>query len=220
MSGGRPTSCELFDEHADELALGQVGEPLRGHLLAHAADCPHCHSLLDGLGTVVDRLLLVAPQAEPPAGFENRALARVGAPPAAVVRAIHTRMLPVWVAAVASLVVGAGAVAAVWAVGDRSPAGPASAAIVAASGTEVGTVRLIADPRPHVLVTVDAPRPGAGLRHCELRLAGRWVEVGTWEVADLAAGAWAVGIDADLLDATAMRVVDEDGAVLATAEFD
>jgi hypothetical protein len=45
------------------------------------------------------------------------------------------------------------------------------------------------------------------------------VKVGSWEVADLASGIWAVGIDASMLDATAMRVTSDDGTVLASAEF-
>jgi hypothetical protein len=219
VNTGDRVTCELFDEHADELALGQVGEPLRSNLLAHAGDCPHCHSLLDGLGTVVDRLLLVAPQAEPPAGFESRALARIGVP--AVGRPSRRRtVVPVWVAAVALIAVGAGTFGVAWLTGDRSPPEAVAATIVTVNGAEVGEVRLIAAPHPHVLVTVDAPRPGSDLRHCELQRAdGTWVKVGTWEAADLAAGVWAVGVDAELLDATAMRVTTDDGTVLATASF-
>ncbi|MFM2077742.1 MAG: hypothetical protein RJA49_1632, partial [Actinomycetota bacterium] len=96
----------------------------------------------------------------------------------------------------------------------------ASAEIVSAAGGHVGSVALMAEPAPHVLVTVTAPRPGSGLRHCELqRPDGEWVEVGTWDISDLAKGVWAVGIDATLLDSTAMRVTKDDGTVMATAAF-
>ena len=56
--------CAVFDAHADELALGHVGEPLRGRLHAHAAGCASCRALLDALGSVVDQLLVAAPEVE------------------------------------------------------------------------------------------------------------------------------------------------------------
>jgi len=68
--------------------------------------------------------------------------------------------------------------------------------------------------------TVDNPRPGPGVRHCELLAPdGTWDEVGQWDAAGIASGVWAVGVDPTLLDATAMRIT-QDGAVLATATFE
>jgi hypothetical protein len=208
--------CEAFDGHAEELALGQVDEPLRGRLLAHAAGCPHCHSLIDGLGTVADRLLLAAPQIEPPADFENRALARLGAPTGGAIRRVAGFR---WV--VGAAVIGAVAAAGVllaFSPGDRQT-NLATAAIVATAGTEVGSAQLIAEPTPHLLVSIPAPRPGPGIRTCELRRAdGEWEEVGWWDAAGIASGVWAVGIDAALLDATDMRITSG-GDVIATATF-
>lgn len=218
MSTDVTIDCEQFDAHADELALGQVAEPLRGQLVTHAALCPNCHSLLDALGAVADRLLLAAPQMEPPAGFENRALARLDA----VTVGSDRRSVSVrWVAAV-----GVAAAVAVMVVGAflavRFDDGPntATAAIVATTGSEIGSVQLIAEPAPHVLVTIDTPTSDPGRRTCELqRPDGTWQTVGWWNAADIASGVWAVGIDPVLLDATAMRITS-DGDVLATATFD
>lgn len=216
MTDSPTTACRAFDELAEELALGMVDEPRRSELLAHAATCARCQSVLDGLGSVVDRLLLVAPEVEPPAGFESRVLTRLGAEPAPPARS-PTRWM--WAAAAAVLLIVAGGLVATKFADDGSA--PAAAAIVTADGSSVGTVRLVAEPAPHVFITIAAPRPGPGVRHCELQTdAGTWVEVGTWEVADIQGGVWAVGIEADLLDARAMRVTDDDGTVLATATFD
>ena len=213
MSEWGSIDCEEFDAHVDELALGQLDEPLRSQLLAHTVECPHCYSLLDSLGTVADRLLLAAPQVEPPAGFENRALARLDT--ATVGSTRRARGLR-WVAAGAvASVIAAGALVAVR-VDDRPK--EVTAAIVTA-GTEVGSVQLIAEPTPHVLVVIDTPRPGPGIRACELqRPDGTWETVGWWDAADIASGVWAVGIDPALLDATAMRITADDD-VLATAVF-
>ena len=111
----------------------------------------------------------------------------------------------------------AGAFAAVRLDGEPTAA---TASIVAATGSEVGSVQLIAEPTPHVLVTIAAPRPDPGFRTCELqRPDGTWEQVGWWDAADIASGVWAVGIDPTLLDAKAMRIIS-DGDVLATATFD
>jgi hypothetical protein len=152
---------------------------------------------------------------EPPAGFETRVLARIGAEPPV------TRHTPWWAFAAAVVLLLAGGFVTARLLGDQGTATSAdSAEIVSAAGDHVGEVRLVAQPVPHVLVTVTAPRPNPGVRHCELQQAdGTWVEVGTWEVADLAGGVWAVGIDPALLGARAMRVTDDGGAVLASATF-
>ena len=218
MSTNPPIRCEQFDEGAEDLALGLLDEPHRSMLLAHAADCSMCQSLLDGLGTVVDRLLLVAPQVEPPAAFEIRALARIGT---ASVTPRQRFRLPLWAAAVAALIVGAGGfVTARLLDSSSSPSAAPTAVILTSAGLELGSVQLLADPAPHVLITIPTPRPDPGVRNCELqRPDGTWVHVGSWQVADIAHGTWATGIDTTLLDAAAMRITTQDGRVLATATF-
>ena len=219
MSDTAPMSeCEQFDLKAEVLALGMVDEPMRGQLLAHAANCPTCQLLLDGLGTVIDRLLLVAPQEEPPAGFESRALDRIGPPSA---KALHRFRLPLWAAGFVAVIVGATSFLVVRQLKESpSPAAAPAVVIVTPAGLRLGTVQLVANPAPHVLVMIAAPRPEPGVRNCELQLSdGTWVKVGSWQVADIAHGVWAVGVDAALLRATAMRITNVDGKVLATATF-
>lgn len=225
-AGGPSATCDVFDANADELALGLVDEPLRTSLLAHAAGCASCRSLLDELAAVGDNLLLAAPEMEPPAGFESRVLERLpsatgsgpgrpGAAPAAT-GARPRRWLAAAVAA--AVVLLAGTVAAVAVAERRGPTGEVAGPILTASGQEVGEIRLLRDPVPHLLITVPNPQGAPGVRFCELQRAdGSWVRVGSWEVADIASGVWAAGIESSLLDATAMRVVTDQGVVLATA---
>jgi hypothetical protein len=217
MSARGPIDCAQFDLLADELALGQVDEPTRGRLLAHAATCPHCHSLLESLGTVADRLLLVAPQVEPPEGFESRVVARLGASVSSPVRrSARVR----WIAAAVAGLLVAGATVALFTRPDSSPSPVATAAIVTDEGAEIGAAQLLADPTSYLLITVENPRPGPGLRHCELLGSdGTWELVGQWDAAGIASGVWAVGVDPELLDATAMRITS-DGTVVATATFE
>ncbi|MGD9750608.1 MAG: hypothetical protein AB7W59_06380 [Acidimicrobiia bacterium] len=228
MTTDQRDSCRTFDERVDELALGGVDEPLRTTLLAHAASCPSCRASLDGLTAIVDQLLLAAPALEPPAGFEGRVLERLGAaanppavsglaaPAARRLRATSRRRALGLLAAAATVLVLAGVAARLL---DR-PDTPPSGAIVNATGTRIGAVHLLDEPVDHVLVTIASPQAAPGVRHCELqRPDGTWVAVGSWEPVDIEHGVWATGIDPSLADATAMRIVTDDGTVLATASL-
>lgn len=208
-------NCIEFEEQVDDLSLGHVEEPQRSELLRHAAGCASCQASLAGLGAVADRLLLAAPQLEPPAGFESRALARMGSSSASSASSVGR-----WIAAAAVLMVVVVAGTLWWTSSPRRDDVVVAARIEAANDVDVGRVELRATPAPHVLVVIDAPRPDPGTRTCELlRADGTWVAVGSWEVADIAAGVWAVGITPDLLAASAMRIVSDDGTVLARADL-
>lgn len=209
-----PVTCEEFDDAVAELAVESVDEPRRSELVAHAAACARCEAQLDGLAAVADRMLLLATSVEPPPGFESRALAGMGTA-ASGGRARPSVVRLVLVAAAVAVALAAGVVIGrMGSTADDVRRGT----IVAASGARVGVVELSESPRPHVLISVDSPVPGRGLRSCELELPdGRRVVVGTWSYDAMAGGSWAAGIDTSLLQATSMRILSEDGRVVATA---
>ncbi len=101
--------CERLRGLAAEVALGIADGEERAWALEHAADCPECRARLERLSALADELLLLAPAAEPPAGFETRVAAGIAAPSR---RAAGLRRLAVPLAAA----VGAAALAAgaVW----------------------------------------------------------------------------------------------------------
>jgi len=70
--------CSDADLMLDELALDVLPGDRRAALLAHVEECPNCRRLLDQLTETADDLLLAGPEAAPPAGFEDRVLARIG----------------------------------------------------------------------------------------------------------------------------------------------
>lgn len=217
--------CEQVGERLEELALGEVAEPERSLLMAHVATCGDCRRRLDGVLALTDSLLALAPAMEPPAGFESRVLARLGAAgarPGVDVTPDRSRRRHLMVAAAAILALVAVAIGG-FAAGRRDqPTTAGSVAgegrIVRADGTEAGSIRLVTADRPYVLVSIDHPRPTAGSVACRLLMPdGRAVEIGTWSYDDVKAGVWAAGIDAELLDAVGMELVGDDGAVVATA---
>jgi Putative zinc-finger len=75
-------SCERTRDLAPELALGLLDGEQRAHALRHLAECPECRREVEQLTAVADELLMLAPEREPPAGFESRVLARLQPPPA------------------------------------------------------------------------------------------------------------------------------------------
>jgi hypothetical protein len=69
--------CEEIQSLSAELALGIASGEERARVLEHAATCRDCSNSLKQLTAVTDHLLLLAPEEEPPRGFEERVLARI-----------------------------------------------------------------------------------------------------------------------------------------------
>ncbi|HET8756600.1 MAG TPA: hypothetical protein VFM58_11340 [Solirubrobacteraceae bacterium] len=100
-------ACDETRELAAELALGIADGADRARALRHLADCPECRRSVEELSTVVDELLLLAPQHEPPAGFESRVVSRMAQPrprPRPARRRWRTFFVPVTAAAAAAAV--------------------------------------------------------------------------------------------------------------------
>jgi hypothetical protein len=231
MSEEGRADCRAVEADLEDLALGMVDSVRRTALMDHVGRCAACQHRLDQATLVVDRLLLDAAEVEPPDGFESRVLERLAATaPAGVGAGRRTPRPHRWrtvaaasLVAVALTVVAAGGVVAGRALGSGTDPPPA---VVAAAtgvverpdGTAAGRALLLSHPRPMVVVTIDRPRPSGSAVRCELVTAdGRTTVVGSWSYTDIAGGAWAVGIDAELLDAVAMNIRAADGTLVATA---
>ena len=75
----RPPSagCESVRESLPELALGVADGEQRARALEHVDGCADCRHELEELSSLADDLIALAPQREPPPGFENRVLSRL-----------------------------------------------------------------------------------------------------------------------------------------------
>jgi hypothetical protein len=71
-------SCEQMNELAADVALDIADGEQRADALRHLADCADCRRLVEQLTEVADDLLMLAPEQEPPPGFESRVLDRLG----------------------------------------------------------------------------------------------------------------------------------------------
>ena len=70
-------TCDQLRTMAAEVALGIVSGADRADALDHMEHCVACRALVDELAQAGDSLLLLAPEAEPPMGFESRVAARL-----------------------------------------------------------------------------------------------------------------------------------------------
>ena len=76
-----PLTCAAFDDSVAELAL-ELLEPIeRDRLLQHAAGCDRCRRELASLSATADLMVLLAPDGEPPMGFEQRAVTAMSGGP-------------------------------------------------------------------------------------------------------------------------------------------
>jgi hypothetical protein len=72
--------CSAVRPLLPELATGATAGDERARALGHVASCLECSRDLAELTKTADALLLLAPPAEPPVGFESRVLAKLEAP--------------------------------------------------------------------------------------------------------------------------------------------
>lgn len=78
MSEHGDMECGEFADVAAELALGVLMGRERADALAHLEHCEACRETVRQLMMTGEQLLGLLPAVEPPAGFESRAMARLG----------------------------------------------------------------------------------------------------------------------------------------------
>lgn len=222
--------CENTRELLAEVALGVADGADRARVLEHVAHCKECRLELERQSAIADELLVLAPEQEPPIGFELDVL-RAIEPPAAKPHSIRRwilRPMPAIAAATAAAVITAGGMLFAFR-DDRRLADQYRAALAEANGTYFGAVRLAdAAGRPGgvlfryrgspswILVTV-APTYRASIVRAELvDRSGRTIPLTSFRLAD---GAWGGSIPVDLGNVAAVHLVGADGRSVLMAQF-
>jgi Putative zinc-finger len=224
-------SDERCDETRDllpEIALGIADGAERARVLAHVADCSECRRELERQSAIADELLVLAPEEEPPVGFELGVLGSMQ-PPAPPPRR-RSIVRPLAVAAVVALAIAitAGAMQ-VNAREDRRLADHYRATLAQANGTYFGARRL-ADPAGRVggvafvyqgspswiVITVD-PAFRASVADAEVvDRGGRRIPLRAFR---LAGGAWGGALPLDLGAVAAVHLTGEDGRSVLVANL-
>jgi Putative zinc-finger len=218
--------CRETHELITEIALGIADGADRARTLEHVAECPDCRRELERQSAIADELLVLAPEQEPPLGFELGVLRSIH-PPSTKRRSI-VRLLPATAAAAAAVAVTAGGMLLAFR-DDRRVADQYRATLAQAHGTYFGATRLAdAAGRPGgvlfryrgspswILLTV-APQHRASIERAELvDRTGRRIPLTSFRLAD---GAWGGSIPVDLEDVAAVHLVSVGGRSVLVAQL-
>lgn len=223
-------ACNEFSDDLAELALGILTGRERVAALAHVEACTHCADELEQLARAADDVVLVAPQVEPPVGFETRLFDRMGVTEPAEVIPLRRRLAapPRWAmgaaAAVVALAVGLGIG---WSTGSnrpgptqastQHPAGtPVAEAALVEGGRSVGRVSAYGGPHPWLFMTLDDSSAHGRVTCLVVTTAGLTERVGAF-MARGGYGAWGAPLRVSPKDVMRAEVVSPDGTVIATA---
>ena len=214
------SQCEAVRDELPELALGILSGRRRSEVLDHVDICTRCCAELQQLSTVADGLFQLAPQIEPPVGFELRLAARLqGAEAHRPKRGWRVGAL--CAAGTVMVVLGFGA-GAFLAPRSASQARTARAALISADlmsrGRVLGQVVVTAGPPAWMFVTVNGAVSSGSVR-CDVTLAGGQVEtIGVFQTSGNY-GAWSEPLVWAARDVRSAQLIDSDGSIVANAQL-
>jgi anti-sigma factor RsiW len=217
-----------YSENLAELALGILTGRARAATLAHVDTCTHCAEELEQLSHAADAVVSVAPEFEPPVGFEVRLFNRMGLPeiPVAVPEPLPFRRRrfadsPRWVLAVAAAAVAlAVGVSVGWLASSTSTqqkdGTQVATAVLTEHGSTVGRVVTYGGSVPWMIVTL-ADSMAHGKIACEVVTAnGVTHKIGTF-TATYGYAAWDAPLRVAPQDVRKAEVVSSNGTVIASA---
>lgn len=226
------TNCP-DDHRLVELALGAATGRERADVLAHLLQCRACRERVEDLVELAEQLLLAAPEAEPPVGFESAVLDRIASESAGAtadgrsvaLRRRRARLITrVAVGAVAAIALLAAGFVLDRFVGDDTTS-LAEAPMITPTGIEVGGAWLGQGDPSWILVSV----PGWQIwetspdNPLEYRLELGFDDGSTTEVGpitfDADGGAWATTSALDVDRIRTLAVIDHTGQIWCSAEF-
>jgi len=217
-----PQQCEHLQDELSELALGTLYGRSRAEVLAHVESCSRCAATLERLSVVADSLLQLAPEIEPPLGFELRLAERLHASAIAHRPGRFRRIGTLSAAAVIMVVLGFGL--GTWATPSdvnrpaQSVTSHLTSAHLTAHGRVLGEVMVSAGTPAWMLMTI-SESPWSGRVLCEVTLAGGKVEsIGAFTLSG-GYGAWGAPLTAPASEVRSARLVAPNGTVLATAQL-
>jgi hypothetical protein len=222
------SSCADVSHTLPELALGVLTGRDRAAALAHVESCSRCADELEQLARAADAVVRVAPELEPPVGFEVRLFSRMGvtedvAPP------VRRLRIPTWAlasaAAVVALAIGLGVGHGLSsrstghssvAVGKPTPGAIVTSAALWENGRAVGRVTTSSGTNPWMFMTLDTAAVQGKVTCQVVTNDGVTHAVGTFTVKQ-GYGAWGAPLPVAPRDVKRAEVVSPTGTVIATA---
>ncbi|MFD4944309.1 anti-sigma factor family protein [Streptomyces sp. NPDC058239] len=229
MTDNSGFSCEQLREIGAELALGVLPAEDRAGVMDHLEHCPACREYVHELTATSDALLDLVPGSEPPVGFEDRVIDRLGLSfgrrPRPRVQ--WRRFALAAAAAAAGLALGGGGWVLGASVGRPAPVAPIVSPVqphlltaqLAHAGQSFGQVYLYTGSSPWLYMAVDADGHSGTVR-CQLQRAdGSIVKAGSFTLNDDGYGSWGGPYLAGTSPVIGVRLLNADGSVLASASF-
>jgi len=212
-------TCPDVRELAPELALGVVGGPERADALQHASECGPCRVLVSELAEAADALPLLAAEAEPPPGFEQRVLVALRAGRRRTRRRMAAALA---VAAAAAAIVSIVGVRVVESTQDTITSASAvsdfrSAEMIGASGIDVGNV-FVSNGKPSAIVVNVNYWVPSGAYGIELRVGSAKKRLGNIQIHS-GRGSWGGVMALPNTAGGSIVLVDDKGGVVCEAHL-
>jgi hypothetical protein len=208
-------SCAQLRDVAAELALGVLGGAERAEAIMHVNGCARCQALVNELAEAADALPLLAPEIEPPFGFEQRVLSSGRARRR---RSVRRMIAAVAVAAAAAAILSITVVrvvesgsdaTSVSASGTSVPAKPIAVKMVSASELPAGWAYVTN--RHSVAIALDYGLKSGRYRIAVQPRSGSTVTIGTMAIEN-DRGSWTGTSRVPLGEGSTILLVDADGA--------
>ena len=225
--------CDALRDAIVEVALGIASGEERTRVLEHTSRCSNCRRLLRELSLLGDELLLLAPEHEPPAGFELRVLERLGPRDRPRRPSLRSRWVAVLAAFAAALVAGSGAAAGVLtATHDERQLGNRLRAVLKRAngqyfavselrepaGRQVGLVFHYGGNQAWMFVTLERPLPRGRYVAQMVTRAGTTPVLGVFAL-DGSDRSFGATTQQDLTQVTGLRIRNTRGGPVYTARF-
>jgi hypothetical protein len=216
--------CDTYSDQLAELALGVLTGRERAQALSHVESCRRCADELEQLSRAADMVVQVAPQVEPPMGFEVRLFEKMGVSDTRRRRFRPSHWIPAAVAvAAAAVALGLGLTlpssAPTTTAQGRRPHPQATQVISAPlmqDGTSVGRVATFGGDTPWMSMMLDDDTVHGAVNCVVVTDDGRTHQVGTF-VAREGYSTWAAPLPVNPKDIRTAEVVSPSGTVVATA---
>ena len=208
-------SCAQLRDVAPELALGVLSGAERAEALMHVNGCGRCQAYVNELSEAADAIPLLAPEIEPPVGFEQRVLA---AGPASRRRSVRRMVAAVAAAAAAAAILS---VTIVRVVESGSDGGAPAASAVAPASTPT-SVKMVSTTgalpagwayvtnKHSVAISVDYGVDPGSYKIAVRPPAGSWVTIGSMAIV-AGHGSWTGSSDVALRAGSTISLVDSAG---------
>lgn len=211
-------NCEALSEKLLEFALGNLSGRDRSMVLDHVDSCSRCRIELESLAAVTDAMLLLAPEVEPPWGFESRLLGKLRTTDAVPATSRRLRAGALLVAALLLVVAGFGIGATLNRNGSSTHYATSSPLTgrLTSNGKTLGQVFISSGHPAWIYMALDDANI-SGVARCEVTLkSGRVESVGHFAVSH-GYGAWTAALRGTAGEVRSAQLVNKNGTVIASA---